>query len=136
MGSFALLSAGMGGLATLYLLIQLLLVAITLLLLATYAYSSNRTIAQVCYVVALTIVFPGVACIGNSASIPPDYVGGFLELLSAPLQAFEPDAGSLSNRIVTFFFWLPIPTLVALVVAAPVLRRKLIVPRGRPPARK
>ncbi|HJS74976.1 MAG TPA: hypothetical protein VJ921_11870 [Vicinamibacteria bacterium] len=76
-------------------------------------------------------MFPGVACIGNSASIPPDYVGGFLELTSAPLEALEPDAGSVSYRILTFFFWLPIPALVVLVVAAPFLRSRLLVRRGQ-----
>jgi hypothetical protein len=125
-----LLSAGLGGLAVLYVIIVLVLVALTLPLLMVYVYASNRTVAAICYVAALTIVFPGVACIGNS-SLPPDYAGGFLELAGMPLTAFEPDAGSLSDRIGTFLVGLPIPSLIALVVAAPFLRGTLVARRGR-----
>jgi hypothetical protein len=121
--SLALLSAGLGGLATLYLIVMFVLVAITLPLLMVYVYSSSRTLAQICYVAALIIVFPGVACIGNS-TVPPDYVGGFLELASMPLRAFEPDSGSAGDQMVTFFLGLPVPALIALVVAAPLLRKR------------
>ncbi len=121
----------MGGLATLYLIVVLLICGITLPLLMAYVYSSNRTVAGICYAAALTIAFPGVACIGNSSSIPPDYVGGFLELVTMPLEAFEPDIDNLGHRIITFFAWVPIPSLVALVVAAPFLRTKLVARRGR-----
>lgn len=126
-----LLSAGLGGLATLYVIFVVLLVAIILPLMLAYVYASNRTVARICYAAAFAIVFPGVAWVGNSSSIPPDYVGGFLELTSMPLEAFAPDGGSASFRIVTFFMWLPIPSLVALVVAAPFLREKLLARRGR-----
>jgi hypothetical protein len=87
-------------------------------------------VGAICYVAALAIVFPGVAYIGNSASVPPDYAGGFLELAGMPLTALEPDAGSVGERIVTFFAWLPIPSLVALTVAAPFLRGKLLSRRA------
>jgi hypothetical protein len=128
--SLVLLSAGLGGMATLYLIVVVVLVAVTASLLLAYVYSANRTVGAICYVAALVVVFPGVACIGNS-SLPPDYVGGFLELVGAPLTAFEPDEGSVSDRIVTFLMFLPIPSLVALVVAAPFVRGKLVARRGR-----
>jgi len=130
-GSLALLSAGMGGLAILYIGGVLLIAGITLPLLKAYVYSANRTLAQICYAATLIIVFPGLAFLGNH-SYPPDYVGGFREIAGVSLWAFEADGGTIGNRIITFIVGLPVPSLAVLVVVVPFLRPMLI---ARPGAR-
>jgi hypothetical protein len=78
-------------------------------LLYVYVYGSNRTIAAICYVVVLMIVFPVPACLGNDYT-PPDYVRGFLGMATLSLGV--------------------VPVLAALTVLAPFVRPTLLERRA------
>jgi hypothetical protein len=112
MAGFVLLSGGdiAGGLILLFGAAVLLMTCITLPLLYVYVYGANRTIAAICYVVCLMIVFPVPACLGNDYT-PPDYVRGFLAM------------ATLSLGIV--------PVLAAATVLAPFVRPTLLARRAR-----